>query len=309
MRVRLIIVLTFLFTLLLPNIALAYDIQEAELLGLINDYRAGHGLSTLRFSAALSAAAENHSRDMAVNGYFSHTGLDGSTPWDRIKAQGYAHNTALGENLAAGFSSPSQTLQGWIDSPGHNAILLEPDYVVVGMGYVYEAGSKFKFYWTADFGGYNDGASLNQLKYTSLIPNTCYWSQTVEIDIYGAGFTPETQAALGDILFVDPVYYNQARIRISVPADARRGKWTLTLQNPDGNKVQVPDAFEVLDPVARHDFDHNREIDIFDLIAISRQFGQSRGAPSWNSILDIDGSGVIDIFDLITVSRNFGARY
>src|SRR3990172_3415749 len=78
--------------------AFAYDNEETAFLTLINNYRAGYGLPALTMSNSLYNASENHSWDMAAYNYFSHTGRNGSTPWDRIRAAGYTYNTYLGEN-------------------------------------------------------------------------------------------------------------------------------------------------------------------------------------------------------------------
>lgn len=48
--------------------------------------------------------------------YFSHTSLDGRSPWDRAREQGISAN---GENIAAGRSSASGTLEQWKNSDGH----------------------------------------------------------------------------------------------------------------------------------------------------------------------------------------------
>ena len=59
---------------------------------------------------ALDAAAYGHSQDMGVNNFLSHTGSNGSTPWDRMRAAGYQYSSA-GENIAAGYSSPRSVMQ------------------------------------------------------------------------------------------------------------------------------------------------------------------------------------------------------
>lgn len=87
---------------------------------------------------------------MACNGFFSHTGSDGSSPSQRISRQGY-HWSAIAENIAAGYGDPASVVAGWMGSQGHKENLLNPDYTEVGIGYVYVAGSPYGAYWTADF--------------------------------------------------------------------------------------------------------------------------------------------------------------
>src|SRR5574341_1039125 len=69
------------------------------LLELVNEARCEEGLNPLEANLLLDAAGELHSLDMGFNAYFSHIGLDGSTPGDRITAQGYEWGV-YGENLA-----------------------------------------------------------------------------------------------------------------------------------------------------------------------------------------------------------------
>lgn len=136
--------------------AFAYDNEETAFLTLINNYRAGYGLPALTMSNSLYNASENHSWDMAAYNYFSHTGRNGSTPWDRIRAAGYTYNTYLGENLAAGYVDAQSVFTAWRNSPGHNANMLSANFRAIGVGRVYNGGSTYGWYWTTDFGGVSE---------------------------------------------------------------------------------------------------------------------------------------------------------
>jgi uncharacterized protein YkwD len=127
---------------------------EAEVAVLTNQERAKVGCPALRISSQLDAAAEGHSADMAVNDYFSHTSLDGRSPWDRINATGYSFSRAA-ENIAAGYSTPAAVVQGWMNSDGHRANILNCSLTEIGVGYVYLAGDtgsvNYRHYWTQVF--------------------------------------------------------------------------------------------------------------------------------------------------------------
>jgi len=88
---------------------------------------------------------------MAERNYFAHDTLEGVTPWDRMKAQGYSFRAA-GENIAAGQPTLEAVVQGWVDSPGHCQNLMSADFTEVGMGRFDKAGSTYGVYWTQDFG-------------------------------------------------------------------------------------------------------------------------------------------------------------
>jgi len=144
--------------------AATLDGGESDLLSQVNSFRASRGLSTLVVSDALTLAAKWMVTDMSVNNYFQHTSLDGRSPTQRMADAGYpAFSTYAGEDLAAGYTSAAQVLQGWIDSPGHLAVLTNPAYRAIGIGRAYSSGSLYGWYWAADFGGVADRASLNTI--------------------------------------------------------------------------------------------------------------------------------------------------
>ena len=124
---------------------------ENEVLDLVNAERAAQGLHPLNADTNLATAARDHSEDMGLQDYFSHTSLDGRTVPDRITAAGYSYNT-YGENIAAGQSTPERVVDAWMSSSGHRANILNPIYCDIGVGYAYLANSTYRHYWTQDFG-------------------------------------------------------------------------------------------------------------------------------------------------------------
>jgi uncharacterized protein YkwD len=125
--------------------------QELELMALINQLRQNYGLAPLRTNIALVNAARRHSLDMAQNNIFSHTGSDGSSPWDRIREAGYKLGYG-GENIAAGYPTPAGVLNGWLNSPGHRDSMLAPGFCDLGVGYAFGDQSNYGRYWTLDLG-------------------------------------------------------------------------------------------------------------------------------------------------------------
>ncbi len=99
----------------------------------------------------LQAAARKHSKDMALKNFFAHNNLAGLTPFDRMKAEGYK-GTTMGENIAAGNATAAQTVTQWMNSDGHCANIMSAKYTQLGVGYFYSATSKYKHYWTQNFG-------------------------------------------------------------------------------------------------------------------------------------------------------------
>ena len=133
---------------------------EDEVLVRINQARAAGAtcgttafppVGPLTMNAQLRQAARCHSLDMAVNNYFSHTGRNGSSPWDRINDAGYRWRNAA-ENIAAGYGTPQQAVDGWVRSQGHCENLMNGELTETGVGYGFDASSTYDRYWTETFG-------------------------------------------------------------------------------------------------------------------------------------------------------------
>jgi uncharacterized protein YkwD len=105
----------------------------------------------LAWNARLADAAQSHSRAMANQDFFDHLGRDGHTPGDRTELAGYS-GRLIGENIAAGYDTAGKVLQGWLDSPGHCANLMNPAFRELGAAYAVDPKSSAGIYWTADFG-------------------------------------------------------------------------------------------------------------------------------------------------------------
>ena len=106
--------------------------DEALLLGLINDERVTRGLAALRVDLTMSAVARAHSADMGERDFFDHTNPDGESPFDRMTAGGVNYRSA-GENIAWA-NGVEQAHELLMDSPGHRANLLNPDFGRMGIG-------------------------------------------------------------------------------------------------------------------------------------------------------------------------------
>ncbi len=137
----------------------ALDSEESTFLTLINNYRAQNGLAPLQASSQLNVVARWMADDMATNNYFSHTDSLGRDPFQRMDQLGYNYNTWRGENLVAGAAGAQQAFDLWKGSPGHNANMLSPNYVAIGIARSYNAASSFGWYWATEFGGVVGGSA------------------------------------------------------------------------------------------------------------------------------------------------------
>jgi uncharacterized protein YkwD len=130
---------------------------RAELRECATKERRKVGLGPLSDDPALDAAAQAHALDMKQRNYFEHETPGGKSPFDRIDAALVSLGSLLGldrlstfdwmgENIARGFADADATCAGWMNSPGHKANILRPQFDAIGTGWV-------DGYAVQDFGG------------------------------------------------------------------------------------------------------------------------------------------------------------
>ena len=152
---------------------LPQDQFDQQVLNLVNQYRAQNGLSALILSQELDQTADKYANRMATGDFFSHNDPNGSTPFTRMRAEGYQYTTA-GENIAAGYATPESVVQGWINSPGHRANILNANYKHMGIGYAYlanDTGSvNYRHYWVQTFGAGDSNYGVYGAETTGVLP-------------------------------------------------------------------------------------------------------------------------------------------
>ena len=111
------------------------QMEKAVLQG-INEVRQDEELQPLEHNEKLAQVARNYSRQMAENDFFSHTGDDGSTLQNRVRAGGIIY-WVVGENLFKSTNVPQPVnvaVDGWMESPGHRENILRPVFTETGVG-------------------------------------------------------------------------------------------------------------------------------------------------------------------------------
>ncbi len=105
---------------------------EKQMLDLVNKERVANGLQPLAADPELTEVARRHSTDMFARGYFAHDTPEGLTPFDRMR-DANVHFLTAGENLAL---APTVSIAhtGLMNSPGHRANILRPQFGRVGIG-------------------------------------------------------------------------------------------------------------------------------------------------------------------------------
>lgn len=108
--------------------------DEKTILNLVNKARKEAGFTELKVDTKLMEVAELKSKDMEDKNYFSHTSPTYGSPFDMMKTFGITYKSA-GENIA-GYSTAQKAFEGWMNSEGHRANILNSSYNYTGIGIV-----------------------------------------------------------------------------------------------------------------------------------------------------------------------------
>jgi len=138
----------------LPTSPAAPTVQaiQDDVVRLTNVERQKAGCAPLSRRDDLDVAAQRHSQDMAARNFLGHTGSTGSSFTTRIEQAGYTRWRIAAENVAGGYLTPKDVVAGLMSSPGHRANIINCELKDIGVGYATNPASKFRVYWTQDFG-------------------------------------------------------------------------------------------------------------------------------------------------------------
>ena len=117
-----------------------------QVVNLVNQERAKAGLSPVTADTSIQAAAQVRAKEIEKS--FSHTRPDGSSFSTALTQQGVTYRGS-GENSAWGQKTPEQVMNGWMNSDGHRANILNKNFTKIGVGYHQNASGTN--YWTQLF--------------------------------------------------------------------------------------------------------------------------------------------------------------
>lgn len=121
----------------------AYVLRVVEL---VNEARAKAGLNPVTLAADVTAAAQVRAKETVTN--FSHTRPNGTSCFTALDEAGVSYRGA-GENIAWGQKTPEEVMNGWMNSAGHRANILNGKFTTIGVGY-HQSASGVN-YWTQMF--------------------------------------------------------------------------------------------------------------------------------------------------------------
>src|SRR3990167_8683513 len=122
---------------LLPSLTIAAPgIDAYDLMSRINSERTQRFIPALNTNSKLITAAGGKAQDMLARSYFAHVDPDGNYVWPRIESAGYKPYLTLGENLAMDFTSASEMVAAWMNSPTHRENIVNAKFEDQGLSTV-----------------------------------------------------------------------------------------------------------------------------------------------------------------------------
>ena len=119
-----------------------------EILYSVNYERTNAGLSSLSLSSTLMEGAAIRANELTT--YYSHTRPNGTDCFTVVEDTYPSYY--MGENIAAGYTSTADVMSGWMNSTGHRANILRKSHTELGVGFVYDENSQYKYHWVQLFG-------------------------------------------------------------------------------------------------------------------------------------------------------------
>ena len=127
-------------------ISLDTDAYAYRVVELANEKRAEAGLGELEADSELMWLAQIRAEECAeVNGLYvdgkAHTRPDGRSWGTVLTDNGYSFSSA-GENCGMGYNTAASQIEGWMNSPGHKANMLDPGHTKIGVGCAVSSSGK-----------------------------------------------------------------------------------------------------------------------------------------------------------------------
>ncbi|MCE0536928.1 CAP domain-containing protein [Kineosporia rhizophila] len=117
---------------------------------IVNTERAAAGCEPVTQDQALTQAALTHSEKMEAANQMSHQLPGEADLGTRFTAAGYTGWRSIGENVAYGYTSAASVMDGWMNSAGHKANILNCSFDDIGVAAV--TGDNGTIWWTQTFG-------------------------------------------------------------------------------------------------------------------------------------------------------------
>ena len=146
--------------------------EEWGVLFFTNRERIKEGLNPVSSTPFLQQVCDTRGKEISES--FSHTRPNGSSCFSALEELGYSLYASAGENIAAGYTTPAEVVDGWMNSPGHRANILSPSFMHMGTGYYRDNSKSYVHYWVQFFyTGFNCSYTSMKLAGSSAVAADC----------------------------------------------------------------------------------------------------------------------------------------
>lgn len=209
---------------------------ERRLYGLVNEARTERGLAPLKQDDSLTRAARRHSSDAATTHMLDVLDANGHTPVTRAEDAGFRPPQIVLEVVGAGFSTPEQVFNSWLENANSAAVILNSDVNEIGVGYAFARQDRtFRHYWTIDVG------ARGGLAFTVVVNNGAESTQSTQVVLHigGKGWAQDMLISNeGD--YAASIWEPYAAVKSWTISEGKGPKKIyVRLRGADGREVQV----------------------------------------------------------------------
>ncbi len=135
---------------------------------------------------------------------------------------------------------------------------------------------------------------------TSIAPDTDTTAGGAPVKLIGVNFQAGASVKFGGNEAINVVVVSATEITAKVP-QGKAGVVDVTVTNPDGQSAVIKFTYK-RPQFPAYDVNQDGVVNIFDLVLVGGQFGQSGAGLSG----DVNSDGIVNIFDLVLVGGHFG---
>lgn len=136
---------------------------------------------------------------------------------------------------------------------------------------------------------------------TAISPASGPTTGEVDVTITGENFVTGATVTIGGVQATDVVVVSARKITAKTPAFSA-GSADVVVTNPDSQSGTLANGFTYISPAMPWDINSDGVVNVFDLVRVGSQFGQSGDHLSG----DVNGDGTVDVLDLVLVCSHFG---
>lgn len=277
-----------------------YAAQEKQMLDLINAERISYGLEPLSLNPVLTQVARDHSKEMIEKDYFSHDSYDGTLFWERMKDAGYPIYR-VAENIAMNYPPDVvKAHENLMNSPGHRANILNPDYNEIGIGIwvgEYTSYPNTAMY-TEDFGWNADAQTAFSISSSSPASYSISSDGSDQLFSIQANDLCDVSWSVDGTVVKTDEDVTVSSYNMRSPSEATHDIEATAVSS--GGTDSVAWELEVMPSESmKGDFDGDKDVDFDDFVEFAEVYNSTSDNVKYNPVFDFDNDKDVDFDDFV----------